>query len=288
MNREIKNYFKKAFKNNTLFQAYLFCGPVGTGKYNVVEFLKEKFIKNKDNFIHLQPLEEKNEITIEQIRNLIKNISYKEKTNNKKLVLISQASKMNLSAANSLLKILEEPNRNVFFILLSDQEESLLPTIRSRCHKIFFHPKSASEIKQHLKIKFKNKDDHFLEEASMFSRGCYIEAEKIVNNPEILKDKRQEFNDFRQAIKGSWNEGISLAELLTKEKGSKESLVVKIDYWIWSLGDYLKSEISRCGNISIQKKIHWLIRELLVLRKRIKQSNANEKLQLENFFIQAG
>lgn len=62
-----------------------------------------------------------------------------------RVMLISPAEAMNVSAANALLKILEEPFEDTFFLLVSHNLSALLPTILSRCQKVYFPPLDKSE-----------------------------------------------------------------------------------------------------------------------------------------------
>lgn len=64
----------------------------------------------------------------------------------KKIFLIWQPEKMNIEAANKLLKILEEPFSDTIFVMISDQPELLLPTIRSRVSFIFMPPPSTATV----------------------------------------------------------------------------------------------------------------------------------------------
>jgi len=74
-------------------------------------------------------------ITIEQVRTLgdFLSLSSHQKC---KVVLINPAEGMNPSATNALLKMLEEPPQNTFFILVTNSTKQLLPTVRSRCHEV--------------------------------------------------------------------------------------------------------------------------------------------------------
>ena len=58
-----------------------------------------------------------------------------------KIFLIWMAEKMNLSASNKLLKLFEEPPKNTVFILICENEGRLLPTITSRCQKVYINNK---------------------------------------------------------------------------------------------------------------------------------------------------
>jgi DNA polymerase-3 subunit delta' len=84
-------------------------------------------------------------IKIDQIRELERFVFVGSHRGGNRVVLISEADRMNQAAANSLLKILEEPPANVYFILVTSKAKALLPTIRSRCRVIAFGaPDSAA------------------------------------------------------------------------------------------------------------------------------------------------
>ncbi|MDP1612404.1 MAG: DNA polymerase III subunit delta' [Sulfuritalea sp.] len=83
-------------------------------------------------------------IRIDQIRELEAFVFVGSHREGNRVVLITEAEAMNGPAANSLLKILEEPPSSVHFILVSTRSKSLLPTIRSRCRVIPFGPPDAA------------------------------------------------------------------------------------------------------------------------------------------------
>lgn len=77
-------------------------------------------------------------IKIEQIRALVSAMSKTASLGERKVILIMPAEAMNLSAANALLKSLEEPGDNTFLILISDMPGQLPATLRSRCQLLRF------------------------------------------------------------------------------------------------------------------------------------------------------
>jgi DNA polymerase III delta prime subunit len=83
-------------------------------------------------FIVTVVMPDKSSTTIEQIRSLKHGLSLKQ-GENKRLVIIAKAHTMTIEAQNSFLKLLEEPTKNVVFMLLTDRAGGLLPTIISRC-----------------------------------------------------------------------------------------------------------------------------------------------------------
>ena len=93
-----------------------------------------KLLQNKSNpnFTLVDVNEEKKMIDINQIRNLILDLNKSSFNNKARLVLIDNIELLNINTANALLKILEEPNDNINFILINNNKK-ILPTLKSRC-----------------------------------------------------------------------------------------------------------------------------------------------------------
>ena len=93
-----------------------------------------KLLQNKSNpnFILIDVNEEKKSIDISQIRNLILTLNKSNFNKKPRLVLIDNIELLNNNAVNALLKILEEPNDNINFILINNNKK-ILPTLKSRC-----------------------------------------------------------------------------------------------------------------------------------------------------------
>jgi DNA polymerase-3 subunit delta' len=81
-----------------------------------------------------------NEIKIDQIRQAQERISLTASEGAKKFLIVDGADTLNVSAQNAFLKTLEEPPGDALIILITAMPQSLLPTIRSRCQEIRFHP----------------------------------------------------------------------------------------------------------------------------------------------------
>lgn len=79
-------------------------------------------------------------ISVEQVRALGELFSVTPSMSDWRAVVIDAADDLELSAANALLKMLEEPPANCVFLLVSHVTGRLLPTIRSRCRRLSFHP----------------------------------------------------------------------------------------------------------------------------------------------------
>ncbi len=167
--------FDNLLNNNLLPNKILLSGANGIGKYTfAVHFINYVLSKNEDdsysfkskqininnksfklmnnsthpNFSLINLKINKKNIEIEQIRNII-NYSQKSSFNqNKRFILIDNIELLTKSASNSLLKLLEEPPENLYFILIHDNSYRILETIKSRSinFKINFTNKSIIEI----------------------------------------------------------------------------------------------------------------------------------------------
>ena len=89
-------------------------------------------------------------ISVNQIRSLIRQASFGPTLSAQKICIINEADTMNQEAANSLLKLLEEPPDKWFFILVATSVSRLLPTILSRVIQVRFVPLTVEETKQAL------------------------------------------------------------------------------------------------------------------------------------------
>jgi DNA polymerase-3 subunit delta' len=93
-----------------------------------------KLILNKSNpnFISIDIDDDKKSIDINQIRNLILALNKSSFNSKPRFVLIDNIELLNINSVNALLKILEEPNDNIYFILINNNKK-ILPTLKSRC-----------------------------------------------------------------------------------------------------------------------------------------------------------
>ncbi len=94
-------------------------------------------------------------IKVDQVRGVVDFLNKSAQLNAYRVVVIQPADILNINAANSLLKTLEEPGDNIAIILLTDQPLALLPTIRSRCQHFSLSVPSLEQAKQWLEPQLK-------------------------------------------------------------------------------------------------------------------------------------
>ena len=89
-------------------------------------------------------------LRVDQMRQIEKEANFRPFEGKARVFLIDEADKLNDASANALLKVLEEPPRTSYLILITARPAMLLPTILSRCQMIRFSPLSPDEIEKHL------------------------------------------------------------------------------------------------------------------------------------------
>ena len=172
-----KRILTNALQNSSVAHAYLFYGQESIGKKKLaIAFAKALNCKETDpldacdecasclkierrihpDFFYIEPAKStptsrEAVIKIEEIRELQKKLAYLPYEGKTKVVVIDSAELMNVQAANSFLKTLEEPPSSTVLILISSNPHRLLPTLISRCQGIQFHRLSLNDIREILK-----------------------------------------------------------------------------------------------------------------------------------------
>lgn len=146
---------QKLWDKGRLPHAMLFLGPEGIGKQLVARALAKKVLGDEarleehPDFYRVEP--ENGRIKIDTIREIKRALYFEPLKGRGRIVLINNAHTMNVSAANALLKSLEEPPHGTFFILISHAPGWIPQTIISRSQKIRFSPLSKEGIEKILK-----------------------------------------------------------------------------------------------------------------------------------------
>ena len=164
----------------------------------------------------IEPLAGKKEISIQQIRELEKELNYRSFTGSSKIAIIDPATLMNLSAQNALLKTLEEPPADAMLILIAANAGALLPTLRSRCLQISFGALEREQVANYLLEKKGNKPEEaqFLAALSMGSLG---QALKL--NESKLFAKREVWGNMLAMLgAGDYRGASEAAEMLAGNK----------------------------------------------------------------------
>ena len=148
--------------------------------------------KTHPNFYLIDLLSEKKNIDVTQIREMITYTNKSSFNNKERFILIDNVENLNKNSINALLKIIEEPNENVFFILINNNEKNILPTLRSRCltFKInFSFEKSVNIANQILGKNILNEINHDL-------MSYYNTTGEMIDLINFSKEKSINLNDY--------------------------------------------------------------------------------------------
>lgn len=165
-NERQKKILRKALQKDRIPNSMLFCGLEGVGKKSLALVLAKAMNCEKkkddacevcspckaisrDNFPDVMVIyPDGNIIKIDQIRILKQTAYLKPMVGQKRVFIVVEAEKMNEEAANSLLKILEEPPLFSHIILVTHNPDVIKPTIKSRCQILSFQPVSREDIEK--------------------------------------------------------------------------------------------------------------------------------------------
>lgn len=211
-NSNIKNLLINSVKNKNVLHSYLFYGTEGIGKkLFAIEFAKMILCNNEENkpcntcksciefdsnnnpdFFIIEP--EGNVVKIDQIRGFQKNILEKPITSTKKVYIINEADTMTKEAQNCLLKTLEEPQEFITIILIASNENNILPTVKSRCTKIFFQNLEDYDIIKYINENFNN---IFLENDMLkLCEGSISKTKLIIQKIDLLNSIKNLINEI--------------------------------------------------------------------------------------------
>ena len=186
--RFAKKYLSNSIKSNMISHAYMFEGPSGVGKNTMARDLATTLLEmenlfNSPDYIEITP--DGNSIKIAQIRKLQSDILVKP-YKSYKIYVIDEAQ-------NALLKTLEEPPKYAIIILITNNKESLLDTIKSRCEIIKFTPIPLVEVADYLTQTGVDKNRASL--LANFSRGSMQKAIELSESEDfhIMRDEVQKY-----------------------------------------------------------------------------------------------
>jgi DNA polymerase-3 subunit delta' len=145
------------------------------------EFVSSSYFNSLEDWLSaLGASDAQASIYVHEAEEIIKTLSYKAFEAKYKVMIIWLPEKMNISAANKLLKILEEPPDKTIFILVSENAEQILPTIKSRTQIVKLPPLSPELLEKALKQEFPDAPDDLIAQAAKAADGNFITAKKYL------------------------------------------------------------------------------------------------------------
>ena len=313
----VLDFLRRSIEVNALPHSLLFVGPRHVGKTTLALNLAQALncpnpdapcgecstcnrIK-KGVFPDTRLIEPRNrEISIEQIREIQHEASLKPFEGRFRVFIISEAESLSPEAANSLLKILEEPPPQVVFVLLAESEENLLPTVLSRCQKFDLLPLPLNEVEEALVRRWKAPP----QKASLLarlSRGRIGWAVSALQDEEILRRREREIKRIIRVIGGGfWDRFDYALDLSNSFSKEREGALEILELWEVLWEDLLRikggcrdhindidfeEELLRIATCFTSSQIANFIEALNEAFKALLQ-NANPRLVFENLMLQ--
>lgn len=303
---KVCEYFEHILENRQISHAFLFVGPANVGKTTLAEILIKEVLgtnqleSHPDIVMIKREIDEKTQklktnISVKQIRDLRERLSMTSMNGGKKAVFIEEADKMNLPAANALLKTLEEPKGETVIILRAAQIESVPATIASRCQILRFHQVSSEKIDLALRERGVNH-----QEAKVFSAlstGRPGLALRLIKDSEYKAEQEVAINSLISLLAQPMAERfytlsniipkdeINKAQMLEKQLDSWEKVIY--DFWRQALGLAKKMDLAVKPEVIAHKTVQDWQKALRTIQeaRRAAHHNANPQLVLEHILL---
>lgn len=313
--QQVINILQNHLRQKRLHHAYLFFGRAGTGKKSTaIAFAKailcdeklddacnqcnacQRFAsKNHPDYTEIGPEEDSAIISIDQIRLIRHELSYRPYESAKRIFVIENADLMTPQASNSLLKSLEEPPSYGLFVLTTHNMESLLPTIKSRTLHLPFAYLSEKVIKKHLEQNLPN-----LENSATIARmaqGSLGLALQLAKNEELLAWRETLLTKIGQLNTNSFIDVLELVEFAIEVWGKdyRSFLALLLSFFRDAVFLHSRQEkliynqdlidlIAKLRDHFQAKDCEKIISEIEQTKYSI-QKNVNHKLALEAMFL---
>ena len=294
-NDRLKQNLTGAFARNRISHFYLISGPAGSGKRTLAHLLAAAALCTGDqkpcgqcshcrkvmagthpDFITVDDPEKKT-IPVELIRSARADIYIQPNEADRKVYMIPRAHDMQPPSQNALLKILEEPPAYGVFLLLADNPEKMLPTIRSRCMELALTALSEQTLRQALQQAYPQATPEQIAGAITRSGGYLGQAKKIVEAAEDVSQATLGFlKSYAQA------DTMGLTQVLTSmEKWKRDSFIEELELWVQALTNALTARSGipatqpMAAQISTARSAKDLTRAIYALQKCIEYAQCN-------------
>jgi len=225
--KKILSYFEKMIEQGTLHHAYALSGPQHVGKTTLAKHIIAKILNTPieklpihPDFLLVERIDEegklKKDITVEHITQVATKVMMTPLASKYNIILIEDADKMNLYAANALLKTLEEPATPTLFFLLTPSLDTLLSTIKSRVHSIELSRVPLETLESEVKQLFP--DTPNLQAMIDYSHGLPGLIIQWTENSEQFEEYKKEVERFFALFHKPLYEKIALVEPLFGDK----------------------------------------------------------------------
>ncbi len=242
-NRQLKENLQAAIRRGRASHFYLISGPAGSGKHTLARLLaaailckgqekpchscaacRKVMADSHPDFITVADPAHKN-ISVAMVRQIREEMFIRPNEAEKKIYLFSQS--LGVEGQNALLKILEEPPAYGVFMLLAENPETLLPTVRSRCTELRLQSLPETLLRETLQKQFPHADEVSVAAAMERSGGYLGQAAALLDAGVAVSPQTQGFADsFAQK-----DPVLLIRTLVPMEKWKREPLTEELTRW---------------------------------------------------------
>jgi len=292
-NERLKQNLSESLAKNHIAHFYLISGPEGSGRHTLARLLTAAILcrekrrpcltctpcrkvmeGNHPDFITVEDPEHKN-VAVRIVREIREDVFILPNESDYKVYLFPQ--ELGIEGQNALLKILEEPPKHGVFLLLTDNPDKLLPTVRSRCTELKLQALSPEVLRRQLRQDFPKAQEEDIAAAVVRSGGFLGQARDLLKSGDQLPPQTV---SFAEAF--SRKDTLLMTETLAPmEKWKRDALADILTDWAALLEEALASRsgihaLSPLARQMSQQRTASELREaLLVLKKAAEYTRSN-------------
>ena len=244
-NERLKDNLSRSVGRGRTAHFYVISGPAGSGKHTLARLLAAAMVcKGEDkpclscpacrkvmagahpDFITVDDPEKKI-VPVDLIRQARADIYVRPNEAERKIYLFPRGHNMEIPSQNALLKVLEEPPSYGVFLLLTENPEKLLPTVRSRCIELNLLPLPENILHRQLTQEFPEVSEETLSAAIARSGGYLGQARQLMEEDSLVSPQT---DAFAQAFAAKDALGLTML-LAPMEKWKRDQLIPELQQW---------------------------------------------------------
>ena len=291
-NERLKENLALSVSRGRISHFYLISGPAGSGKHTLAKLLSAAILcqgehkpclscnacrkvmsSNHPDCITVDDPEHKT-VAVEIVRNARADMYVMPNESDRKIYIFPQ--ELRVEGQNALLKILEEPPEYGVFILLSDNPEKLLPTVRSRCTELSLLALAEATLRQALRKEFPEADEDSLSAAIHRSGGYLGQAKALLSEGAVSAQTEAFVRSFAA------RDAVGLLQMLVPmEKWKRDQAIPEWQVWLQLLTDALTCHAGQKATSPLSRQLsetrssQELMQAITTLQKIIEYAQGN-------------
>ena len=293
-NSQLKENLSAARRKGRMSHFYLLSGPRGSGKHTLADLIaaamlcrepdgpcgvckacRKALSGSHPDYITIDDPSKKT-VPVDLIRQARADIFVLPNEGEKKIYLFPRAQDMGIPGQNALLKVLEEPPGYGVFLLLADNPEKLLPTVRSRCVELKLRALPEELLRKTLSAEFPDAEPWRIAAAILRSGGYLGQARELLSGGGLSE------NAGRFAAAYAAGDVFALQQILTPmEKWKRDALIPQLQEWLELLEQALtvraglNAVTAEAAAIGAARQPRDLMRCCMALKKAMEYAQGN-------------